>query len=549
MKKKILLGLSLLITASIGLTSCGPEEDTSSSSSSDTSSSTSSSSSSSGDGTTTYPTDAYGNYYNNCLSWTNGEDLKIKLSTAIHDGFTAQKYDGIWTTNQNADQALDNWDMVDQIYSEDDILKIDFKGSGNQAGWDREHAFPKSLISSDTSTSSPGPLTDFHNLYAAWTTGNNSRGNKNLGNVSEPTGTVGINKYTETTFEPGNSDDKGKTARSIFYMATMYTDLSLREETCGTGSKCHGNLSSLLEWNLNSVTQLEYQHNLAVLAYQFNRNPYVDYPGLVDYVFGSKQNQAGELKYLEPSVLKLNWNSKTLNHYAVENGRYEYLVGDAFSKNDFKIIGVDGGLKKTSDPAPTFTLSGITDGQVFTEVGIKTATITIGSQMIKYPVNVSVDPVSKMSWTHKFDATDFKGGNNPGVVNTVTLSGTNWTEYRANSAATHSANSKTQGVQVGSSSASVNSMIFTSSDAFSYDSKTLIKEIAFEGSVASGTTATLVFKVDGVQIGTSMTVKQNSSGRDTFIATLDEPTSGVVSIEITGIAKALWVYRIGVTVE
>ena len=92
-------------------------------------------------------------------------------------------------------------------------------------------------------------------------------------------------------------------------------------------------------------------------------------------------------------------------------------------------------------------------------------------------------------------------------------------------------------------------MIFTSSDAFSYDSKTLIKEIAFEGSVASGTTATLVFKVDGVQIGTSMTVKQNSSGRDTFIATLDEPTSGVVSIEITGIAKALWVYRIGVTVE
>ena len=544
MKKKILLGLSLLITAFVSLSSCVTPDDTSSSSG-DTSSS---SSSSSGNGTDTYPTDAYGNYYNNVLSWSNGEDLKTKLNAAIRVGFVAQEYDGKWAPNQNADQAIDNRDMVDQLYSEDDILKIDYKGSGNQLGWDREHAFPKSLISSSTSTSSPGPLTDFHNLYAAWTSGNNSRNNKNFGNVPEPTGTIGNNKYTETVFEPGNDNDKGKVARSIFYMATMYTDLSLREDTCGTGSKCHGNLSNLLEWNLNPITQIEYQHNLAILDYQKNRNPYVDYPDLVDYVFGSKQNQAGELKYLEPSVLKLNWSSTSLHHYAVDvGGRYEYLVGDTFNKTDFKIVGVDSGLRKTSDPAPSFTLNGITDGEVFASVGKKTTLITIGSQTIKYTVNVLIDPVNEMSWKHKFEPANFKVGS-PGTANVVTLSGISWTEHRGNASATHSANSKVQGVQVGSSTASVNSMTFTTINSFSYGSQTQIKEIAFEGSVSASTSATLKFKVDGVQIGSNITVTPNSSGRNTYIVTLDEAVSGVISIEITGISKALWVYRIGVTV-
>lgn len=536
MNKKGFSSLLLLILLSFGLASCNPK--------------TPSENSEDGD-RTTYSVDAYGNYYNNCLSWTNGEDLKSKLSTAINTGFVAKKYDGVWNVNQAGDQAFDNLDMIDQLYSEDDILKTRTKGSGDQLGWDREHVMPKTLIvGSNPSTSSPGPLTDFHNLFAAWTTGNNSRGNKNLGNVETPTGTIGDNKYTDTVFEPSNSDDKGKTSRAIFYMATMYSDLYLREEVCGTGDKCHGNLSNMLEWNLNPVTREEYQHNTAVLAYQFNRNPYIDYPELADYVFGSKQNESGELKYIEPTILKLEIASAEVNNHAVKDGVYEFLVGKTFSKStSLKVVEVNKNFTvgKTLS-TDKFTVSGVEDNETFSTIGTKEVSVYINSshQTITYPINITVDPVAQMSWNHTFTKDNFSGAS--GVTNSTTLSGVEWTELRANASATYTAIDKTRGIQVGSSAASIGTLTLTSADEFSFASKNSIKEIAFEGSVAANTTATIAFKVDGVLIE-QMTVEPNTSGFNTYIATLDTALSGVVTIEISGIQKALYCYRIGIEVQ
>ncbi len=568
MKKKILTPFTFAVLIALSASACAPvRQDSSDSQGQDSSSSNNSSESGDSDSSSTnssssddprpiYDVNAYGSYYQGCLSWTDGADLKVKLYDVIHVGFTGQKYDGIWTTNQAGDQALDNLDMVDQMYSDDNILKTRTKGSGDQGGWDREHCFAKTLmVGANPDTSKIGPLTDFHNLFAAWTTANNSRSNKNYGNVDTPTGTVGDNKFTESTFEPGNTADKGKVSRAVFYMATMYGDaqygLYVRENTCGTGDKCHGNLSNLLEWSTNPVTRVEYQHNIAVLGYQFNRNPYVDYPGLVDYVFGSKQNEAGELKYIEPTISKLNLSSNELHNYAVKDATYQFTAGvTAFSKTDsVHVVGVKNNFE-IDTAAVSYTVSGATDGQVFTTAGTQVITVNAPGQTITYPVTIIEDPVSQMSWKHKFTSSDFsKDTTLIGKVNNTTLDGQTWTEQRGNSAANTVTNSASKGLQLGSSTKSIVSLKLSSPSPFTNSGLTSIKKIAFEGSTAAGTNATLVVKVDGVQVGTSQTITENTSSFNTYMIELSEGLSGQITIEVTGLSKALWIYRIGVTVE
>ena len=47
---------------------------------------------------------SYDGYYDENLTWSNGEDLLNKLHTIISKGFTSLKYEGNWETNQKADQ-------------------------------------------------------------------------------------------------------------------------------------------------------------------------------------------------------------------------------------------------------------------------------------------------------------------------------------------------------------------------------------------------------------------------------------------------------------
>ena len=147
-------------------------------------------------------------------------------------------------------------------------------------------------FSTGTAVKALGRATDFHNLFAANASGNQSRGNKNYGyaNAIAPSYTIsfssdnGMDGYTydETIFEPGDID-KGRLARAIFYMATMYKDaetdtanninmkgLTIVEDpvTYVAGNNCAfaiGNLSELLEWNRSvPVDYLEMQHNISV---------------------------------------------------------------------------------------------------------------------------------------------------------------------------------------------------------------------------------------------------------------------------------------------
>ena len=352
--------------------------ETSSSSSASSSSSSSYSSSSSSENSTSStpiepPRSYYEGYYDNLVSWTDGEDLKNQLYDIMREGYTPLSFANNFESNINADHDKYDFEYLDVVYSNNDV----YKGQTN-TGWQREHAFCASLMcgsSTGEAVKQKGRATDFHNLFAANSSANGSRGNKNYGqadksatNYTNRTTNSGEDGYSfALAFEPGNKD-KGRLARAIFYMATMYKNdeedtannitmkgLTIVEDNVPyiqgeNGYFAHGYLSDLLKWNSTyQVDYLEMQHNISVYTNtnnpdgvaQGNRNPYIDYPELVNYVYGSKKEQAGQLEDLIPSALALDSEKDEVSHYALKEAKRDYGFGEKVQQEDYKVVAVN----------------------------------------------------------------------------------------------------------------------------------------------------------------------------------------------------------------
>lgn len=408
------------------------------------------------------PLSVYDGYYDN-IHWENGEDLREKLCTAMHKGYTAIPYIGSstnWETNQYADQALDDFECVDVVYAEANELKTATNLNGS--GWQREHAFPASLMTGSqtgNAVKNLGRATDFHNLFASNYSGNTSRGNKNYG-FSDDLSTYYQNRTTSDgndgysfdnkNFEPGNKD-KGRLARAIFYMATMYMHdeedikngitmkgLNVQEPyvnytATGYDTFAIGNLSDLLKWNSYPVDRLEYQHAESVRTHKYegtaqgNRNAYVDFPELVDYVFGKKKDQAGQLKDLVPTEVTLKTTSKEFSNYAIESAKRNYFVGEKPEPSDWAIVEVanDYTYKQAS-----FTSS--FEGVEFTnnDIGTKTINAPTPNGSIPFAVTVQGASIESCSWKHTFENKNVFGTTGAKIVKdgtTVNLSGVDWT--------------------------------------------------------------------------------------------------------------------------
>ena len=155
----------------------------------------------------------YNNYYGK-LTWTDGADLKQKLHDIIRTGWNKLRYDKPnWESNSYADRSKYDFEYLDVLYKSDNV-----KASLTQKGWQREHAFPASLMTDQLTSDAVktlGRATDFHNLFAGDASGNSSRGNKNFGvadktdpSYTDRTTSGGIDGYSfdPKTFEPGNKD-------------------------------------------------------------------------------------------------------------------------------------------------------------------------------------------------------------------------------------------------------------------------------------------------------------------------------------------------------
>ena len=542
--------------------------------SSEESSSTESSEESSSEDLPPEPTYGYGFYddYYGELTWENGEDLKEKLYNIMRDGYEPISYaDPNWETNVYADHDPYNYMWLNVIYGYDDV-----ESSRTQKGWQREHAFPASLMTGSTTSNATkflGRATDFHNLFAANASGNMSRGNKNYGYADpEAEGyqnnddVFGAGWSSDAkTFEPGDMD-KGRVARAIFYMCTMYSKdendtknnvlmkgLTLQEEAVDyvAGNDCHfaiGHLSELLEWNdLSEVDYLEMQHNESVYSHvyakdghaQGNRNPYVDYPELVDYVFGDKQNEAGDLGELKPSCIDLGTHDDMFSHYALFSAKTEMGFGETLTKDDYVVYRVYSDFH--SEVASQDEYYSTYDDHTFVE-GDDEGVGYVFNQVFDeyhYPFGffyIVLDPMQTCSY--HFDLNKSTIDNSyakVGVNQTVQYDGYDFT---VNADVTYTdgdttkkwtlQNIGTGGFKLGSGTYTLNSFTLTSSYEYTVD-KVFIKAYAANQS----SEYTLKIYVGGEEVYTS-TVDNNSSAWKVYGGELDQAHTGQISFVFEG---------------
>ena len=241
----------------------------------------------------------------------NGAELKTALFGIIKENHQKILYDDLWgyytTTDLRDDGKI--WDMYSDITNYTPVTKGQSSYPNEGSGYNREHSFPNSWFGGDKQHIAYADL--FH-LYPTDAYINNMRSNYCFGEVSNPTKTSqsGISKLgpcsveganNVTCFEP-NDIYKGDFARTYFYMVTRYEDEIVTWYTnYGTkvgisatldGTAYHAftewQLDMLMKWAKNdAVSTKETDRNKAVFGIQNNRNPFIDYPGLEEYIWGS----------------------------------------------------------------------------------------------------------------------------------------------------------------------------------------------------------------------------------------------------------------------
>ena len=189
------------------------------------------------------------------------------------------------------------------------------------SGCNIEHSFAKSWWGGSKNDA----YKDCYHLNPSNSTANSARSNYPLGVPTKDlkdqsvTGSLKVGRATyegETfwVFEP-KDEYKGDFARAYFYMATCYGDeLTWRLDNKDVGSKYAMRNDSYLEfrdWEIevlltwhrqDPVSEKETKRMDAVSDFQHNRNPYIDYPELAEYIWGNKKGIAVKCSELTGEV-------------------------------------------------------------------------------------------------------------------------------------------------------------------------------------------------------------------------------------------------------
>ena len=254
-----------------------------------------------------------------------GAELKTALCGIIYNrterGSADDVYKMLWNDFKTTDVRSDGkvWDM----YS--NITNFTFgtdQDSGNHSyegkAYNREHSFPKSWFGGKVM-----PMyADLFHLYPTDGKVNENRGdlpfgetngsNKNSANDFSKIGVCTYPGYTGTVFEP-NDIYKGDFARTYFYMVTCYEEKlpdwvnkGNANITINSSGLVTWQLEMLMKWSKNDPVSADKEtpRNIAVYGIQGNRNPFIDYPGLEEYIWGSLKDVAFSYdQYQSPTAI------------------------------------------------------------------------------------------------------------------------------------------------------------------------------------------------------------------------------------------------------
>jgi len=361
-------------------------------------------------------------YYDNADA-KNTNNLRTALSAIISANHNVLSYTpGLWdayaTTDINPSTGK-IWDM----YS-----NCSFTFSNNQCGtysaecdcYNREHTTPASWFSD----ASP-MYTDLFNVYPTDGWVNSVRSNFPYGEVglADDTSVNGSKRgnsdfpgYSGIVFEPVD-EYKGDFARTVMYMTARYasnlatwisansTDTEVEIVYDSTNGLTPYAINLFLSWSrMDPVSAKETARNDAVYGIQANRNPFIDYPGLEEYIWG---NKTGELFYVNEPPPPVNTPVITATGKVVNNGQTVSFgtVSGAIQKSyTVKTAGVTGDL------------SVAVSGEMF---AVSTTTILQSQAENGYIITITYNPTT--SGNHTGNVTISGGGLMPAFV--LNLSG------------------------------------------------------------------------------------------------------------------------------
>lgn len=296
-------------------------------------------------------------YYDSAVGKT-GEQLQEALHGII-DNHTALGYGDLWTAFITTDDK-DNgkvWDMYSDNPNGAEPYEYTFGSDqcGNYSGegscYNREHSFPKSWFGGEIYPMN----SDLFHLYPTDGQVNGYRGNFPFGETDSPTrttlngckvGSCSVNGYNGTIFEPID-EYKGDFARSYFYMATRYYG----EDGNWPGSPMVDGAqplpwarAMLIQWHKDDpVSTKEEDRNDAVYLIQNNRNPFIDHPEYVEFLYEGGSVPVDELapKLDSVSVITLDslvfWFNEPLDPTTIGNPS-NYQISGGVSILNAKVV-------------------------------------------------------------------------------------------------------------------------------------------------------------------------------------------------------------------
>ena len=329
-------------------------------------------------------------YYKD-IDGKSGKSLFDAVHVVTKVGYSSLGYSGLWTAYKTTD-VRDNgkiWDMYSDCSWT--VGSDQCGGYSNECDcYNREHSIPKSWFGGSES----GPGCDIFQVVPTDGYVNNRRSNHAFGEVSSASytydgaklgsaknititggntiaGNTGASvSCSGTVFEP-RDEYKGDFARGYFGTMIKWANGDYTAFTTGDGSKIFSSSYStgafgltkygvalLMKWHRQDpVSQKEIDRNNGIQQTQGNRNPFIDYPYLAEYIWGEKAGQTLDL-------------SKLITAYDSR-----FVLGQSNGS-------LEGG--STVDPVEKCTVTWMVNGEVYT-AGNPTLSVNKGGVVTQLP--------------------------------------------------------------------------------------------------------------------------------------------------------------------
>ena len=272
------------------------------------------------------PSTSLATYYANIdgKATDSNDALRVALCTIISTGYTSIGYSSLQNSIYAASSDPSDFyngsgsnKTMEDIYSSYSYKSSDngSSASGCGEGWNKEHTVPQSWFNEASPMKS-----DAHHVFPTDIHMNSTRSSYPYGenNASKTCssgyghlGASTFSGYSGQVFDPGDGGSKGSykgdLARVYFYMVTRYRTTNFTNGSGGTSFTYSDGVANLtdymknlmLKWHKEDpVSEKELIRNNAIYAHQHNRNPFVDYPCLVEYIWGDRKGETVTLASL-----------------------------------------------------------------------------------------------------------------------------------------------------------------------------------------------------------------------------------------------------------